>query len=215
MRISEWSLRFNVTIERAQGAPGEVIYQVRDLFTTRDGSWDVSDKPGSLPQWARDDYLKPLNHPQYNSDAGADHHLFGAMMEDGGLRPWGNIHFYTHGDNGNHTEQRVKLHGWANIPLWPSSSFVPERGERGAWAWYPKGLKADVVKGGGLPANHHISWFCVWEAVEVPVIVTSPVEPPVVPDNGGTTLDQRVSALEAAVKRHDDNIAALWKMLSK
>ena len=79
-RISDWAQKFGISIEPTAGNPGETVYRVKDIFTTRDGSWEPSDKPGSVPQWARDAYLKPANHPQYNDDAGADHHLFGAVI---------------------------------------------------------------------------------------------------------------------------------------
>jgi hypothetical protein len=54
--------------------------------------------------------------------------------------------------------------GWANIVTGPGSSFVPERNESGPWCWAPPGA-AEVVCGGGLPANLHISFFVVWQAV--------------------------------------------------
>lgn len=188
-RMSEWVERFNFDVELAQGNPSDTIYRVKDIFTTRDGSWDVSNKPGSLPQWARDTYLKPMTHPQYFDDAGADHHLFGAVLEDGNLRPWGTIHYYTHTDNQNHYDV-VYFHGWANNVNF--ASYSPERGERGPWAWYPKnGGKADIVKGGGMPNNVHISWFVVWEKVTLAGPVTPPVvTPPVL------TLAERVAANE-------------------
>ena len=212
VRVSDWATKFNVTIIPAAGQPGETIYRVRDLFTTRDGSWDVSGKTGSVPQWARDTYLKPGNHPQYNDDAGADHHIFGAVAQGDRLQPHGTIHYWTFNDNGNHTDQRVKLHGWANIVMWSSSSFVPERGERGPWAWAPKGVNADIVIGAGMPANQHISFWAVWEPYTVPVVIIPPIDPPD-PGNGGSTLDQRVAALEAEVKRLSANVTAIWQKL--
>lgn len=215
MRISEWATKFNVTIHPATGQPGETIYRVKDLFTTRDGSWDPSDKPGSVPQWARDTYLKPTNHPQYIDDGGADHHLFGAVAQGDRLQPHGTIHYWTFSDNGNHTDQRVKLHGWGNIVMWSSSSFVPERGERGPWAWQPAGVKADIVVGGGMPSNWHVSFWCVWEPYKVPdVVVVPPVDPPD-PPTQPSDLEQRVIALEADNKRLQTNIDAIWKKIDE
>lgn len=212
MRVSDWVRQFNATIIPATGNPGETIYRVRDLFTTRDGSWDVSNKPGSVTQWARDTYLKPGDHPQYNDDAGADHHIFGAVAQADRLQPHGTIRYWTFADDGNHAAQRVKLHGWANIVMWASSSFVPERSERGPWAWQPWGVKADIVVGAGMPARQHVSWFCVWEPYTVPdVVITPPVDPPIDPGNNGSTLDQRVAALETEVKSLRANMDAMWK----
>lgn len=213
MRVSEWAKYFNVTIRPATGAAGETIYRIRDLFTTRDGSWDASGKPGSVPQWARDAYLKPIGHPQYNDDGGADHHIFGAVAQGDRLQPHGNIHYWTFSDNGNHIDQRVKLHGWANIVMWSSSSFVHERGERGPWAWQPAGVNADIVVGAGMPANQHVSWFCVWEPYVVPIVITPPPIDP--PGPGGTTIDQRVAVLEAEVRSQRANIDAIWQRLDQ
>lgn len=196
MRISDAAKQFGIQIETAQAAaPGEVVYRVKDIFTTRDGSWEPSNKPGSVPQWARDTYLKSPSHPQYNDDGGADHHIFGAVWRDGALIASFPIEYYTDGKQ-NHTTQIAKRHGWANIVMYSSSSYVPERGERGPWRWQPAGVKADVVVGAGMPSNWHVSWFAVWEAVrnDDVVIPTEPTEP------GGpvdTSLEKRVAALEA------------------
>jgi len=191
VRISKWAQEFGITVELTAGQPGETIYHVTDIFTTRDGSWEPSNTPGSVPQWARDTYLKPWGNPQYFDDAGAAQNLFGGITMNGNMIPHGTMHFWTYTDNSNHTDQRVKLSGWANIPLWPSSSFVPDRGEKGPWAWQPKGVKADLVKGGGLPQRWHVSMFAVWSPVTLPT-VTPPIDPPTVP----LTLEQRVARLE-------------------
>lgn len=190
-RISEWAQQFGVFIDKAEVIPGENVYRIKDIFTTRDGSWEPSDKPGSVPQWARDEYLKPIHHPQYNSDAGADRHLFGAVMgSSGNLLPVGDMHFYTYTDNGNHSTQRVKMHGWANIPLYGSSATP------GPWAWYPKNkLRADVVKGGGLPGGLHVSWFVVWQAATDSGVIIAP--PPT--DNELDKLRAENARLRSAV----------------
>jgi hypothetical protein len=196
VRISDWAKHFGITVEPAQAEPGETVYRVRDIFTTRDGSWEPSDKPGSIPAWARDAYLKYPKHAQYFDDAGADHHLFGAAMGDAGnLQPFGTIRFYTYTDNGNQSTQRVKHSGWGNIPIFGHSETP------GPWAWHPTngGKKADVVKGGGLPGGWHVSFFCVWEAVEEPAIVAPPIDPvPPTPVEPLTleSLAARVLALE-------------------
>lgn len=203
MRVSDSIKQFNVEIRPAVGKPGETIYRVKDLFTTRDGSWEPSNRPGSVPQWARDTYLKPPSHPQYNDDAGADHHIFGAIAHGDKLQPHGNIRYWTYNDNANHAEQRVKLHGWGNIVMWDSSSFVPERGERGPWAWQPAGVNADVVIGAGMPAKWHVSFFCVWEPFVVPGVIPPPVDPvdPPPTNTDDTALVQRVAMLEAQMRQ--------------
>ncbi|MEZ4866959.1 MAG: hypothetical protein R3C14_36895 [Caldilineaceae bacterium] len=177
MRISNWATRLNVEVVHCEDRPdnpeGAIVYRLKDLFTTRDGQWDPTDTPGSIEQWARDSYLRPWNAPDVFDDAGGDHNLFARVLDlDGkpitthdlvigwsdGLHLLGDPNFPEH----------IKLtmtpkakSGWGNQPVW--NHFSPERGERGAWAWCPQGA-ADVVVGGGLPNNLHVSWFAVWQA---------------------------------------------------
>lgn len=201
MRISDWAIKFGIQVIPYNAKPGEMVNRVIDIFTTRDGSWEPSDKPGSVPQWARDAYLKPLNHPQYNDDGGADHHIFGAVMQDGNLYPSYNIEYYTWSDGRNRTTQQTKRHGWANVVMYSSSNFVPERGERGPWAWKPSGIPADIVTGAGLPANQHVSFWAVWKPEVAPV--TPPVEVPPVSNTVLTQLArvrQELNILEDLLK---------------
>jgi hypothetical protein len=176
-RISEWIPRYNVSIKPLTARPdqpkGDIVYVVKDLFTTHNGTWEPDDLPGSIPQWARDEYLKPFNAPDYFDDAGGDHHLFAAVIGlDGKLLRGQEIIYWSDGfemladpayDNYVHRQTKEKS-GWANIITGPGSSFVPERNESGPWCWAPAGA-AEVVCGGGLPLNHHISFFVVWQAV--------------------------------------------------
>lgn len=176
-RISEWADYYNIKIkqlaERPDSPSGDILYVVRDVFTTRNGSWEPIALPGSVPEWARDDYLKPVGAPDYFDDAGGDHHLFAAVIGlDGKLVRGQEIIFWSDGFEAlGDAEYNAYIHratkersGWANIITGPGSSFVPERDESGPWCWAPAGA-AEVVCGGGLPANHHISFFVVWQAV--------------------------------------------------
>jgi len=177
-RISEWARQWGVKIipytDYSTPATGDFVYRVRDIFTTRDGSWDVSDKPGSIEQWARDAYLR-----QEFDDAGADHHLFGRCNNaDGSIDAPASIQFWTYTDNANRVYRSVKPpSGWANIVMYSSSSFAPERGERGPWAWRPQAIHADTVTGAGLPLNMHVSWFAVWQVEAYQDEAAPPVEP--------------------------------------
>jgi hypothetical protein len=45
------------------------------------------------------------------------------------------------------------------------SNYFPESGQQGPWCWAPQGA-SEVIVGGGMPANHHVSFFVVWQAVE-------------------------------------------------
>jgi hypothetical protein len=160
---------------------GDYVYLIKDIFTTRDGSWEPSSVYGGVDQWARDAYLKPFGDPEYFDDAGADHHLFAAILDkDGkllknmdmlywsdGFAQLGNPAYngYVQGSNGFRYPRTKERSGWANIVLDAGSNYVPERGESGPWCWTPFGLPAEVMCGGGMPAKQHISVFVVWQAV--------------------------------------------------
>jgi hypothetical protein len=121
-----------------------VIYVVKDIFTTRNGSWEPLDQTGSIPQWARDEYLKPFDAPDYFDDAGGDHHLFAAVIGLDG-----------------------KLVRGQEIIYW--SDGFDMLGD-------PEYDNYEVVCGGGLPANNHISFFVVWQAVPATVEGEEPDE---------------------------------------
>jgi hypothetical protein len=176
-RIGDWIQPLNVRIrtleERPDRPQGDIVYLVKDIFTTRDGSWDPSNQPGSVNQWARESYLKPWGAPDYFDDAGADHHLFAAVLGlDGQLLRDYEIRYWSDGfdkladpNYQGYVFRQTKSHsGWANIVTGPGSNFVPERGESGPWCWAPAGA-AEVVCGGGMPAKQHVSFFVVWQAV--------------------------------------------------
>ena len=83
--ISDAARDFKITVkgldERPDAPEGDIVYVVKDIFTTRDGSWEPSpDIPGSVTAWARERYLKPFGAADYFDDAGADHHLFALVL---------------------------------------------------------------------------------------------------------------------------------------
>lgn len=188
-RLSEGAKALGIRIEQpSSGATPR--YRVKDVFTTYNGSWEVGDHdpPYGIEQWARDAYLS-----SNFDDAGADHHLFGMLMAKGGTVLTGaNFKFGTPqwGDDNDALIPAKRHSGWANIALYPSSSFSPERGERGAWAWHPFGMNAEIVSGGGLPNRHHISTFAVWQEVD-----GDTVTPPVDGD-----IEDRLAAVEAELE---------------
>ena len=69
MRISDWAQKFNLAVKRCEERPdhpqGEIVYRVKEVFTTLLGSWDPSSDYGAIPQWARDAYLKPWGAQDY------------------------------------------------------------------------------------------------------------------------------------------------------
>lgn len=195
-RTGSWVDDMNLTVraiaERPDALPAsDVVYLIKDVFTTRDGQWDPSSIYGSIDQWARDSYLKPSGDPEYFDDAGADHHLFTAILGlDGKLQKNADILYWSDGFGmlgdpnydgfavgsvGARYPRTKERSGWGNIPMDGGSSYVPERGESGPWCWTPKGLVAEVMCGGGMPAKQHISIFVVWQAV---LRDQAPVTPP-------------------------------------
>lgn len=190
-RMGSWTDYLNVSIktiaERPDHPPvGNVIFVIKDVFTTRDGSWEPSNVMGSVDAWARDAYLKPFGAPDYFDDAGADHHIFAHVLGlDGKPIPEAEIVFWSDGFHmlgdpaydGWITRTTKPHSGWANIPIEAGSNFVPERGESGPWCWAPRGA-AEVFCGGGMPAKNHVSFFVVWQAVRAPSVTPPPVQPP-------------------------------------
>ena len=101
--MGSWTDYLNVSIKSIAERPdrpaaGDVVYVIKDVFTTRDGSWDPSDKMGSVDAWARDAYLKPFGAPDYFDDAGADRHIFAHVLGlDGKPIPEAEIVFWSDG----------------------------------------------------------------------------------------------------------------------
>lgn len=113
----------------------DVVYLVKDIFMTYYGSWEPTGDYESVPEWARDDYLRPTF-----LEAGADHHLFAAVIGlDGQMIKGHEIVFWSDGfdrldDSGytDYTRERTKdSSGWANLFMAGGSSFVPQRGDIG------------------------------------------------------------------------------------
>ena len=176
-RASKWIPEFNIAArtvaERPDQPDEDVVYILKDLFTTRNGSWEPSDESGAVPKWAKDDYLKTFGAPDYFDDAGGDHHLFAAVIGlDGKLMRNKEIRFWSDGfpELGNPAYDRYVVtdtknpSGWASTVIGPGSSFAPELGESGPWCWMPSGM-SEVVCGGGLPSDQYTSTFAVWQAV--------------------------------------------------
>jgi hypothetical protein len=133
----------------------------------------VTGERWSVPQWARDDYLKPFGAPDYFDAAGADHHIFAAVLgEDGELIRFKGIIYWSDGfENINDPtydkyvyNETVEGSGWINHDIGPGSNYFPDQGQSGPWCWMPTG-GSETICGGGLPYNNHVSTFAVWQAV--------------------------------------------------
>ena len=224
MRLSDWAQKFNLAVKRCEERPdhpqGDIVYRVKDVFTTLLGSWDPSSNYGAIPQWARDAYLKPWGADDYFDEGGADHNLFALVLGLDGqpvkagiqVRYWpdGFAKLGDAGYSGYVLIDPKPRSGWVGIDIW--SSFSPERGEQGAWCWCPDGA-SDVAVGGGMPNNHHVSIFVVWQAERRDAVPpTPPPTPPPdpTPDPGGvapgaafTITPERVVAGQAITLKWD------------
>ena len=161
MLISEGAKRLNLRI--VENGSGE--YDLIELFTTQDGSWEVSNKPFSLPAWA----MKHL--PGFTSAGAATHAL--VRVEDANGQPitigvtFGNVTLSTANKPEKWAVQEV--HG----------SYKPDRGEHGAMTINFPGAK-QRIEGVGLPLNNHVSLFAVYRKTKqvTPPVVTPPVVNP-------------------------------------
>ncbi len=137
-RISAWVRKLNLTIRTLDQRPdqpmGNTVYLVKDIFTTRFGSWELADELAAIVSWARAAYLTP-----YFLEAGAEHHLFAAVLGlDGQLVKDLDTIFWSDGfDKLADTSYQGFVHvktkessGWANLFIASGSSFVPEQGKR-------------------------------------------------------------------------------------
>lgn len=147
-------------------------YTLIELFTTRSGSWELSDLFGSVDAWARTAYLKSPSAPDYFEEGGSDHSLFARVIDKNG-RALIDQRFVYWSDGINrlsdptyakYVYRTAKARsGWAGQEIY--NFYAPARNESGAWCWCPAGA-ADVVVGGGLPNGDHISTFAVWQMQE-------------------------------------------------
>ena len=157
---------------------GDKIYLLKDFWTTAYGSWERGQNPDKsqveIESWAKTDYLKPFGAPDYFDDAGADHHLFGAVIgSDGKLKRDFPFRFWTPQYNGNEAKATTKHNsGWCNTAVSPDASFNPAGLQSGPWAWRPDMPLAEAIVGGGMPVvgagKWHVSFFAVWVELTMP-----------------------------------------------
>lgn len=163
-QLSSSMARLNMQIHGVRGQPaaGDVVYVLKEFFTTEFGSWELGQSEFGMETWAREKYLKPANAPDYFDDAGGDHHLFGAVVGADGelLKNFPFVFRHPGGLNRPGTKERS---GWVCVPIY--AKYAPDQGERGAWSWYPAGEFVEELEGGSLPWGRHVSMFAVWEEV--------------------------------------------------
>lgn len=157
---------------------GDTVYLLKDFWTTAYGSWERGQNPDKsqveVEPWARNDYLKPFGAPDYFDEAGADHHLFGAVIGlDGKLKPNLPFRFWTPAYNGNESNTTTKAKsGWCNVAVSADAAFRVADKQVGPWAWRPDLPLAEAIVGGGMPevgdGKWHVSFFAVWVEVKIP-----------------------------------------------
>ena len=120
---------------------------VIDRFTTRDGRWEVDNRPYGLTKEAFD---------KYGSDdipgKGGASHIFVKV------KPGIAVRFYTKDAiTPQHEIRNTDMWGWANMNLWKSSAYWPPN--VGPWFVYVGGV--EVASGLGLPEGLHVSTFLI------------------------------------------------------
>lgn len=183
---------------RWQGGP---IYRLKDVFSTRDGSWEPSSAFGAIDEWAKAEYWSGAKF----DGAGGDHNFFIMCLDEAGQpMPGKGLLFWQGAMTADFTPsdpRQAKQDGTENIPVF--GSYAPARGEHGSWSGAALG-KSDVLVGVGMPLNQHVSVFLVLQAVAV-------VEPPVDPPTPGSDLAGVIAAingLAAQVGRLADHLGA-------
>ncbi len=128
-----------LSVERVDGAR----YRIIAAWLTENGSWE------NVPDWAR----------RWQRDTlGGDHHAFGCCLDKAGS-PIGKT-FLLSWPTGQ-ADRTPEADGWANLPL-AGQNWDPANGP-GPYLW--EALKGDRLRGLGMPLNHHVSFFAVWQEV--------------------------------------------------
>lgn len=120
---------------------------VIDKWTTQEGSWDVDD---SHPYGIDLEHQVKYGNEDIPGKGGSTHIFVKA--------PAKSVTFRT-ADGLNDTEVWQSSSGWTNFPMFHSSAYNPDKGERGPWEVWVDGTK--VVDGIGLPFGWHVSTFLV------------------------------------------------------
>lgn len=152
IRVNDGALRLGMEFEHI----GTEKYILSDVWTTEFGSWEPNGGEYSIPQWARDAYMgrMPLT--------GGDHHMYVLVLgKDGKPVANANVAFFSR--DGQTVTKTTNDKGFCEQEVYGSSSFVPERGEHGAWSFRPG--SGETLHGFGMPSKRHVSIFGVWRAL--------------------------------------------------
>lgn len=189
----------------------DIVWVLKDAWTTYNGSWQPNGDTWDVPDWAIQDYQLPWEHECRFDDAGADHHIFGACLPvdyDGGnvgcqlIDGAGIVYWSDERDFPQPSDPLLETKaksGWANNVMYASSNFDPEVGQ-GPWKWMKVGI-ADIAKGAGMPHNHHVSFFVVWQEMTWEDYKELFLENGNGNGNGENDLEQQVRELQQRVEK--------------
>jgi len=104
-----------------------LFYVVKHIFTTRDGSWEPSEQPGSIPVWASQTYADPLQW-QTLSNTENNHCLFGAVVgPHGDFMPTETMQLGAHGLSSPQVPSKASEYlnqsGWHYAPFSVDSRY--------------------------------------------------------------------------------------------
>ena len=213
-QISDGAKALGLKVVRQHPDDVNGFFTLESLFTTYNGSWEPSNHIYSIPLWAREMYLRPFGASDYFDDAGADHHLFaGAFIvtNEGyykrkGVNQYKALFSSDKWKNDTIVTRQTKKHGWANIVMFASSNFSPERNEVGPWQWTIENSDS-VITGGGMPNNHHVSIFAAWTFVEGNSELPEPEEP--------SDCQELRGLYNNLTKKHDNVMSVLLDVRNK
>ena len=199
--------RERTDFDAARMQPNSLVWQVKDVFTTHGGSWEVETQAtiaamqaSKMPrnemtekalasglfgvdQWARDAYLFPPNDPRYNSDGGADHNIQVCVQDATGARLAGaGVVFTSNGVSALQPPGPDEVLRNTEPHGWCNIPiFAPASYPPALGPWSATKLSdlgaADIVTGMGLPWNWHVSTFIVYQAVNWSDLVPGDPDP--------------------------------------
>lgn len=170
-----------------------VIWRVKDAFTVwgLHGGWDPAPYKWTIPQWARDSYLKPVNDPHYCGHTDQDF-VLGLLDAGGNFMPGGAGMLYwwyealtaptAQSPADKFVMKQLGATGWTTMNMSNDSTLHWELGQCGPYKACKVGA-SDIWVGPGMPApNEHVAFMVVFQA-EV-----QEETPPTPPPSGSTLL---------------------------
>lgn len=140
-----------------------MVLKVIDRFTTRDGRWEVDDRPYGVTK----EIFEKYGSVDIPGKGGASH-IFVKVL------PRSAVVFYT-SDFKNRETKIADDSGWVNFNLWKSSAFWPPN----EGPWMVDVGNVNVARGLGLPEGLHVSTFLIVGDVDEGSHPSPPSEKPV------------------------------------